>query len=1495
MKINRLLAILFLITLSFQTNAQRKMENLGRGVVAIHSAANEAFISWRLLGTEPEDIGFNLYRSTSGGAAVKLNTSVLNAGTNFKDATANFALTNRYFVKSVLNGVEQAASASFTLPANTPVQSYINVPIHNTPGYAAKFIWVGDLDGDGEFDFVFDKQPTDETQVILLEAYKGDGTFLWQLDCGPNSVNKYNIEPGSSVLDIGHGDNFTVYDINGDGKAEVIVRTANGVKFGDGTTLTDSNDNKQFISVLNGMTGAEICRATYDNPYLVDGPMNGHMGIAYLDGINPSVVWEAKNRRDDDFMNEMTTAWSWQGNSLVQKWQFLTGTQNCPAGHQIRILDVDGDGKDEVCPMGFVIDHDGTKLYSMGDHDIFHGDRFHIGDLDPNRPGLEVYGIQQGYSTTGIMWYYADAKTGEVINTQRSPSNSDMGRGMTGDFDPRYPGYEFFTFVDALYNVSGAKTSTSMPASYPNMRIWWDGDLLSENLDSEKMTKWNYLGNYEDRMFIDGHSTFYGVNQVGPKTPGFYGDILGDWREEVVYEAYDHNSLMVFTTNYPTNTRLYTLAQNPEYRNCFNVKGYYQSNMIDYYLGDGMYAPPVPCIQKANKYWIGSSKIWDKSSTNWLSDSGNAAYVDGDTIMFDIRGNNSDTIRLNTDLSPARIWAMNPAGKDYIISGLGKLTGSMDLIKAQAGKMTFCGAYTYTGKTRISEGTLSINGSLKSNVLIQPKGCLGGIGTLEGGITLEQGLNIEGGRIEPGNGNGATLLGTLTIQGDLAVPGKNNFAFDIVPGSEKINDLIQVNGNLSFSGSNNLILNFKNDLAVSGTYTLIRCTGTLSATKDNFSINGLSGVPFELLIENNQIKIKISTIRTSGNVIWKGSVDNLWNFNNSNFIFKGDQVTFTPNDTILFDESGIQKNVILNDVAITSGITFNATSDYKISGSGAISGSGGLVKSNTNMVTLDMTKNEYIGKTIVNGGVLSISNINLAGEPSSIGMADVDPGNIVINNSTLQIKSNSATNRSVTITGNTVFDIPTSTTSAIFTSEITGTGSLIKNGPGALYFVHSNTYKGQTTIKNGSIYLRSSAGNEQGLGTSGVITMEGGSLFLEDLRANNQITFNMVVPANKTASYSTDGRCALLGTLTGSGTLNISMPYVRTDFKGNWSAFDGIINSSGDFRIANGYGYAKAAVNLVTGGAYYSSSNGAVSFGALSGAVGTTLSNANWTIGAKNTDATFDGVISGFSVTKVGTGSWTLSGANTYTGATTVNAGKLVVKNTTGSATGTGAVSINNGSTLAGSGTVSGTAVIGNTSTISPGENSIATLTFGSSLTLNQSKYEAQIAGGVSASCDKLAVTGTLTCGGSLIVTRSGLSPIGAGQTFQLMSAANITGAFTSVSLPTLTDELQWNTSALYTTGRISIEQATGISKPELKAGLMQNPTKGLFSVYIENIESQVTVTIHNLQGQLFYSKEVSGMGGAFNVDLSDKENGVYLMKIRSKDNSYQVIKLIKE
>ncbi|HTN36958.1 MAG TPA: hypothetical protein VL053_07765, partial [Arachidicoccus sp.] len=208
----KLLLWICLITFSvLNVQGQRKMENLGRGVVATRSASDEAFISWRLLGTEAQNIGFNIYRSTGGGAAVKLNDQVLLKGTNWVDRTADWTVDNNYFVKPVENGIEQAASAVFTLVANTPVQPFFKVPIRNLAGYASQCVFVGDLDGDGEFDYVMDKQPDVSTKSTLLEAYKRDGTFLWEIDLGPNSINRDNIEPGSSAIDIGHADNWTVY------------------------------------------------------------------------------------------------------------------------------------------------------------------------------------------------------------------------------------------------------------------------------------------------------------------------------------------------------------------------------------------------------------------------------------------------------------------------------------------------------------------------------------------------------------------------------------------------------------------------------------------------------------------------------------------------------------------------------------------------------------------------------------------------------------------------------------------------------------------------------------------------------------------------------------------------------------------------------------------------------------------------------------------------------------------------------------------------------------------------------------------------------------------------------------------------------------------------------------------------------------------------------------------------------------------------------------
>lgn len=600
---------------------QRYMENLGRGTVAVSSSSSQIFVSWRVLGPEfNAGVRYNLYRGATR-IATDLNVS------NFVDTNSSNSST--YQVAAVVGGIEQAKSAPVNV--NTHIQgtntmACVRVPIRNTAGYAPGLIHVGDLNGDGEYDFIFTKRPADAAQHIFVEAYLNNGTFLWRYDCGPNSVNKNNIEPGSSGLDTGHGDNWTVYDLDNNGRAEVIIRTADGSTFAGGGTVTDSNDNRQFISVLDGMTGRELSRAPVPTDYISDGPMNGHMGIAYLDGVNPSVVWSSKNRIGSGDFNMMVTTYTYTAGTVRLNWKWLR-TGNIPDGHNINIIDVDGDGRDEIIPFGFALRPNGTLLWNLGARGVVHGDRFHLGDLDPTRAGIEGYAIQQD-NPSGLAWVYYDARTGVILEDQFTPEPRDMARGIAGDFDPRFLGYEFHTFTDGLYNVSGTRTSTAIPSSYPNLRIWWDGDLLSENLDNNKMTKWDHLSQTELRLY-----NFRSNQQWARNVPGFYGDILGDWREEAVYPADDGNSLLVFTTLNPTSSRIYTLPHNPGYRNCMTTKGYYQSNMVDFYLGQGMTTPPTPNIRIVNSQQDPTTSITIQENTtgfcslNGTIDTNNPGYT----------------------------------------------------------------------------------------------------------------------------------------------------------------------------------------------------------------------------------------------------------------------------------------------------------------------------------------------------------------------------------------------------------------------------------------------------------------------------------------------------------------------------------------------------------------------------------------------------------------------------------------------------------------------------------------------------------------------------------------------------------------------------------------------------------------------------------------------------------------------------------------------------
>jgi rhamnogalacturonan endolyase len=565
-------------------HGQRIMEKLGRGFVAVGGGTGN-LLSWRLYGTEwGTDVAFNVYKGTT-----KLNATPITNSTNYQDTAGG---SGDYTLKAIIGGVEEATGTRAMLLPN----GYLEIPLKAAPGRTVKFGCVGDLDGDGEYEYVVDRQAVNISQYI--DAYKRDGTFMWRIDMGPNSTNTSDSNPGPANVGFGHSDNEAVFDIDSDGKGEFLVKAANGTIFGDGTTLKAPNDTDAYIVAVDGVTGAEKgtrILVPNDNPTL--GEMTGHFGIAYFDGAHPTLMFKAKwggTKAMADFAFDFRdSAWSLRWKALDDPIKDYTNM------HQIRCLDINGDGLDEFVNGGYARDGTGKVLWNMTSQGITHGDRWHIGDFDPNRPGLEGWGIGQGSSYD---WYRYDPKTGSVLQ-KYGKGGSDINRGTCGDVDPTSPGYECWTAKDGIYNVDGStqikpgngSDGTAVNAYDPavNFRIWWDGDLLSENLDGTIVSKWAYPG-----MPSGGFTsvTLPGFVSNGGNRVPLYGDMFGDWREEVMIEQSGSTSLRIHTTAIPTEKRLYTLMHNPEYRNAMVEKGYTQSRFVDYYLGEGMADPPRPNI-----------------------------------------------------------------------------------------------------------------------------------------------------------------------------------------------------------------------------------------------------------------------------------------------------------------------------------------------------------------------------------------------------------------------------------------------------------------------------------------------------------------------------------------------------------------------------------------------------------------------------------------------------------------------------------------------------------------------------------------------------------------------------------------------------------------------------------------------------------------------------------------------------------------------------------
>ncbi|HYG21153.1 MAG TPA: autotransporter-associated beta strand repeat-containing protein [Verrucomicrobiae bacterium] len=751
----------------------------------------------------------------------------------------------------------------------------------------------------------------------------------------------------------------------------------------------------------------------------------------------------------------------------------------------------------------------------------------------------------------------------------------------------------------------------------------------------------------------------------------------------------------------------------------------------------------TPAAQPFQSVWRGDdiANKWNRlGDFNW-HDGISLMYPfhDGDSVLFDDNGSVNPAVSIEGVLQPGFVTV--DAARHYAFAGNGSLGGTMALTKNNSGTLTIQNVNTYSGATTVSNGTLLVHGALTASpVMVRSRGTIGGSGSLGNGLTV-----FNGGSIVPGNGNGAA--GTLTITNGLTMAGGVTNRFDLsddAAGTTKTNDVVDVIGDLTLSGVNAIRVSLLDGVPGNGVYTLIRYSGNLNGSLANLVISGVSGT---LTNPPGSIAMVVDAQRPPAFLLWAGdNVSNIWDEGtNVVWLNEGAPDRFSFLDEVLFDNTGsTAPSVNLHGVLAPASVTVAADVHYTFSGSGRISGTTVLVKTNSGTLTLNTT-NDFTGPMIIGGGVVSVGQLANGGVPSSIGAGGADFANLQLFNSTLRYSGATASlNRGATLFGSGTIEVVNGGATVTWNGTNTGSGSLIKSGPGTLALSAGNSYSGGTVLKAGMLALSGPAGggtvtaNNYAMG-SGSVTFQGGTLklFGHGLGFSPSYgTFSrpMIVPEGETGTLLTPPRYTMSAPLSGSGTLNLEVNYVRGTLNGNWSAFTGLINvtalvADSEFRIANSSGYAGATLFLNNNVVITRSGSAiTVEIGALGGTGGSrigpgnsTSSGSSYRVGWNNEDATFAGRIladGANTVTKVGTGNWRLSGANTYSGGTIVSNGTLTVNNTSGSATGTGAVTVHAGATLAGAGSISGSTTVAAGAVLSPGDP-VGTLKFTGSLSLN--------------------------------------------------------------------------------------------------------------------------------------------------------------------------------
>ncbi|SCG42449.1 Cellulose binding domain-containing protein [Micromonospora echinaurantiaca] len=581
-----------------------QVEDLDRGLISVRSGSAN-LVSWRLLGTETTGVAFNLYRG-----GTRVTGAPITGATNHLDAGAPAGAA--YTVRAVVGGVEQPASP----PALQFPAGYLDVPLQVPAGgttptgetytYSANDASVGDLDGDGRYEIVLKWEPSNAkdnsqagyTGTVQVDAYTLTGTRLWRIDLGRN------IRAGA------HYTQFQVYDYDGDGRAEVAMKTADGTRSGTGQVIGNAGaDHRnasgyvlagpEYLTMFDGRTAAALSTVDYDPPRGTVSSWGDNYGnrvdrflaaTAYLDGQRPSLVMARGY-----YTRAVIAAWDFRDGTLRKRWTFDSnaagnGAAAGQGNHNLSVADVDADGRQEIVYGSATIDDDGRLRYATG---FGHGDALHVGDLLPGRAGLEAFTIHESGSAPAADLH--DARTGQVL--WQRPNNGGAegpGRGVAADIHAGSPGAEFWgagSNMGNLYNGSGG--SVGRNPSSANFLAWWDGDPVRELLDGTRIDKYGTAG---DTRLLTGSGV--AANNGTKATPALSADLFGDWREEVVWRTTDSRALRIYSTPTPTGTRIHTLMHDPQYRVAvaWQNTAYNQPPHPSFFIGDGMATPPTPNV-----------------------------------------------------------------------------------------------------------------------------------------------------------------------------------------------------------------------------------------------------------------------------------------------------------------------------------------------------------------------------------------------------------------------------------------------------------------------------------------------------------------------------------------------------------------------------------------------------------------------------------------------------------------------------------------------------------------------------------------------------------------------------------------------------------------------------------------------------------------------------------------------------------------------------------